>query len=87
MHELVNGESVKVVLKKVFNVYKLPYISFTPTFSICPEHGYIAGEEFTCPKCGKETLVYSRVVGFFRPIQNWNFGKKEEYNERREYVI
>jgi len=85
--ELVTKDSVKVVLKKVFESYKLPYISFTPTFSICEEHGYIAGEEFVCPQCGKETLVYSRVVGFFRPIQNWNFGKKSEYEERKEYEI
>lgn len=85
--ELVTKESIKVVLKKIFQVYRLPYISFTPTFSICETHGYLNGEQFKCPHCGKETLVYSRIVGFFRPIQNWNAGKKQEFIERKTYKI
>lgn len=80
-------EIAKKTLKKMFTNYKLPYVSFTPSFSICTEHGYLPGEQFTCPKCGKETEVYSRVVGYIRPIKNFNKGKKEEYNERKKYVI
>ena len=77
----------KAVLQKAFTKYKLPYISLTPTFSICPEHGYVAGEHFNCPTCGKEAEVWSRVVGYLRPVQNYHRGKKEEYMERKKYVI
>jgi ribonucleoside-triphosphate reductase len=77
----------KAVLQKAFTNYKLPYISLTPTFSICPEHGYVAGEHFNCPTCGKEAEVWSRVVGYLRPVQNYHRGKKEEYMERKKYVI
>ena len=80
-------EVCKKMIKKIFTVSKMPYISMTPTFSVCNEHGYIAGEHFTCPQCGAETEVYSRVVGYLRPIQNYNKGKKEEYRERVKYVI
>ena len=80
-------EIAKTVLKKAFTQYKLPYLSFTPTFSVCQDHGYIAGEHFTCPECGKEAEVWSRVVGYLRPVQNYNKGKKEEYAERVKYVI
>ncbi|MEG1143361.1 MAG: ribonucleoside triphosphate reductase [Bacilli bacterium] len=80
-------ETTKKLLKKIFTKYKLPYISFTPSFSICSEHGYLNGEQFTCPTCGKDTEVYSRVVGYLRPIQNFNKGKKEEFKDRKKYVI
>ena len=80
-------EVCKKMIKKIFTVSKMPYISMTPTFSVCNEHGYIAGEHFTCPQCGAETEVYSRVVGYLRPVQNYNKGKKEEYRERVKYVI
>ncbi len=80
-------ETTKKTLKKIFTNYQLPYISFTPSFSICEEHGYLNGEQFTCPKCGKDTEVYSRVVGYIRPVQNFNKGKKEEYKQRKKYVI
>ena len=62
-------------------------MSITPTFSICHEHGYIAGEHFKCPDCGKDTEVYSRVVGYYRPIQNWNDGKQQEYKERIQFNL
>jgi ribonucleoside-triphosphate reductase len=62
-------------------------MSITPTFSICPEHGYISGEHFKCPICGKDTEVYSRVVGYYRPVQAWNKGKQKEYSERQQYVV
>ncbi|NLT18890.1 MAG: ribonucleoside triphosphate reductase [Clostridiales bacterium] len=80
-------EVAKKLIKKIFETSKMPYISLTPTFSVCNEHGYIAGEHFTCPTCGKNTEVYSRVVGYLRPVQNYNEGKKEEYAERVKFVI
>lgn len=80
-------EVAKSIIKKAFNLYKMPYISITPTFSICPEHGYIGGEYYECPTCKKETEVWSRVVGYLRPVQNYNKGKKLEYKERKKFVI
>ncbi len=80
-------QTTKSLIKKVFTKYKLPYISITPTFSICPEHGYISGEHFTCPTCEKPAEVYTRVVGYLRPVQNFNTGKKQEYKDRVKYVI
>lgn len=80
-------EVCKELIKSVFAKYKMPYISITPTFSICQDHGYIAGEHFTCPDCGKDTEVWSRVVGYLRPVQNYNPGKKEEYMLRKKFVI
>ena len=77
----------KALIKKVFTKYKLPYISITPTFSVCPEHGYISGEHFKCPTCGRPAEVYTRVVGYLRPVQNFNKGKKAEYDDRVKYVI
>ncbi len=80
-------ETAKALIRKVFTNYKLPYLSLTPTFSICPQHGYIEGEHFTCPECGGEAEVWSRVVGYLRPVQNFHKGKKQEYAERVKYVI
>ena len=80
-------EVCKELIKNIFDKYKMPYISITPTFSICQEHGYIAGEHFTCPECGKDAEVWSRVVGYLRPVQNYNPGKKEEYMLRKKFVI
>ena len=80
-------EVVKDMIQKIFTNYKLPYISFTPTFSVCRDHGYITGEHFHCPECGKETEVYSRVVGYIRAVQNYNDSKQEEYMDRRKYSI
>lgn len=80
-------EVCKSLIKKVFTMSKIPYISMTPTFSVCEEHGYIAGEHFTCPECGKETEVWSRVTGYLRPVKNFNKGKKAEYFDRKKYVI
>ena len=65
----------------------MPYISLTPTFSICKDHGYIAGEHFECPECKQKTEVWSRVVGYLRPINNYNAGKKEEYLRRTKFCI
>jgi len=85
---LPNGEAAKNLVKRVFTQYKLPYLTLTPTFSICPNHGYIDGEHFKCPKCviDQPCEVYSRVVGYLRPVQQWNNGKKQEFEERKEYI-
>ena len=83
--KMSSGEACKNLVKKIAENTRLPYFSITPTFSICKEHGYIAGEKPICPKCGKETEVYSRIVGYFRPIKNWNSGKQEEFKDRLEF--
>jgi len=84
-----NVEAVKNLIKTVFTKFHLPYITITPTFSVCPTHGYLAGEHFTCPKCvvKQPCEVYSRVVGYLRPVQQWHKGKQEEYKERVEFVL
>ncbi|NMC87977.1 MAG: ribonucleoside triphosphate reductase [Candidatus Moranbacteria bacterium] len=80
---------VKKLVKKIAENYSLPYFTLSPTFSICPVHGYLAGEHHVCPKCVVEqkTEVYSRVVGYIRPIQQWNKGKQAEFKDRNEFVI
>lgn len=85
--EIKDTTAAKALIKKIFTKYKLPYISLTPTFSVCNDHGYISGEHFNCPECGEEAEVWSRVVGYLRPVQNYNTGKREEYTERKKYVI
>lgn len=77
------------LVKKVFEKFRLPYITLTPTFSICPSHGYLAGEHFECPKCiiKQPCEVYSRVVGYLRPVQQWHVGKQQEFSERKEFKI
>lgn len=87
--EISDIEAVKSLVKKVFRKFSLPYLTLTPTFSVCPQHGYIAGEHFTCPKCLVEQPceVYSRVVGYIRPIQQWNVGKREEYDNRKVFKL
>jgi len=85
--KLDDVEAVKNLIQKIFNHYRMPYISITPTFSICPAHGYLAGEHWQCPTCGKQTEVWSRVVGFLRPVANYNAGKRQEYMERKKYRL
>ncbi len=86
--ERVNDiESIKVLVKRIAENYHLPYFTLTPTFSICPEHGYIHGEQHTCQKCGNECEVYSRVVGYIRPIEQWNKGKQAEFHDRLEFKV
>ena len=75
------------LVRKIANNYKLPYYNLSPTYSVCRNHGYIAGEEFKCPDCGSATEVYSRITGYYRPVQNWNDGKAQEYKERKVYNI
>ncbi|ADO44618.1 anaerobic ribonucleoside-triphosphate reductase [Hydrogenobacter thermophilus TK-6] len=87
LQESPNELAVANFVKKVLELYPVPYITITPTFSVCEDHGYIRGEHFTCPECGKPAEVYSRVVGYYRPVQRWNRGKQEEFKDRLEYVI
>ena len=84
-----NPETVKNLIKKIFTKFHLPYFTITPTFSICPHHGYIAGEHFTCPKCTIEQPceVYTRVVGYLRPVNQFNLGKQREFQERKTFKI
>lgn len=80
-------ETMKNLVKKICNNYKLPYFTFSPTFSVCSEHGYLNGEHFECPQCGASCEVYSRVVGYIRPVQQWNKGKRKEFKDRQEFKI
>ena len=82
-----NLEVMKNLVKKICTNYHLPYFTFSPTFSTCSSHGYLAGEHFTCPKCGDECEVYTRVVGFIRPVKQWNEGKTAEYHKRVTFNI
>lgn len=85
--KLPTWQSAANLVRKIAENYELPYYTLSPTYSICREHGYIAGEHFTCPDCGKNTEVYSRITGYYRPVQNWNDGKKQEYQDRKTYEI
>jgi len=80
-------EIVKDILRKVTTNYRLPYFTITPTFSICPEHKYLPGEVPECPYCGARTEIWTRVVGYHRPVQSWNDGKQEEFKDRKEFAV
>jgi ribonucleoside-triphosphate reductase (formate) len=86
---ILDIETTKKLVKKIAETYSLPYFTLTPTFSICPVHGYLIGEHPTCPKCviEQKTEVYSRVVGYIRPVEQWNKGKQEEFKNRKEFVV
>ncbi len=75
------------LVRKIAENYKLPYYTLSPTYSVCKDHGYIPGEKFECPECGGKTEVYSRITGYYRPVQNWNDGKSQEYKDRKVYNI
>ena len=85
--KLPTWKSAANLVRKIAENYKLPYYTMSPTYSVCTEHGYINGEVYTCPKCGKTTEVYSRITGYYRPVQAWNDGKSQEFKERRTYNI
>ncbi len=85
--KLPDWKAAANLVKKISDNYKLPYYTLSPTYSICPDHGYITGEAYTCPKCGKKTEVWSRITGYYRPVQNWNDGKVQEFKARKEYKV
>ncbi len=82
---LENWQAAAKLVKTISDNYRLPYYTMSPTYSVCPEHGYISGEHFHCPICGKEAEVYSRITGYYRPVKNWNEGKVQEFKQRQEY--
>lgn len=85
--KLPSWKSAANLVRKIAENYKLPYYTMSPTYSVCAEHGYLDGEQFICPHCGKKTEVYSRITGYYRPIQNWNDGKAQEFKDRKVYEI
>ena len=85
--KLPDWQAAAKLVKTIAENYRLPYYTLSPTYSICKEHGYLAGEQKECPHCGKVTEVYSRITGYYRPVQNWNDGKLQEYKNRTEYDI
>jgi len=82
---MLDGGAAKMLVKKIAYNTKLPYFSITPTFSVCRTHGYMKGEVYKCPTCGEDNEVFSRIVGYFRPLKNWNAGKAEEFKDRLEF--
>ncbi|MBO5927625.1 MAG: ribonucleoside triphosphate reductase [Clostridia bacterium] len=85
--KLPDWKAAASLVKKIAQNYKLPYYTMSPTYAVCADHGYIAGEQYTCPICGRTTEVYSRITGYYRPVQNWNDGKREEFGARKVYNI
>ncbi|MFZ3047786.1 MAG: anaerobic ribonucleoside-triphosphate reductase, partial [Desulfatirhabdiaceae bacterium] len=85
--QITDIEAIKNLIHKISSKFRLPYFTLTPTFSVCPSHGYIAGEQEICSVCDRETEVYSRVVGYLRPIKQWNNGKQAEYSIRKTFRL
>ena len=85
--KLPDWKAAANLVRKIAENYKLPYYTMSPTYSVCKDHGYLTGEQFTCPICGQKTEVNSRITGYYRPIQNWNDGKAQEYKDRKVYNI
>ena len=85
--KLPNWKAAANLVRKIAENYKLPYYTMSPTYSVCADHGYLSGEQYTCPICGKKTEVYSRITGYYRPVQNWNDGKAQEFKDRKVYNI
>ena len=85
--KLPDWKAAASLVRKIAENYKLPYYTLSPTYSVCADHGYLAGEVYTCPHCGKPTEVYSRITGYYRPVQNWNDGKAQEFKDRKVYEI
>jgi ribonucleoside-triphosphate reductase len=82
-----DSSAVKGLIRKVVNGFRLPYLTLSPTFSVCPSHGYLRGEQERCSICNKETEVYSRVVGYLRPVKQWNNGKQAEFSVRKTFKV
>ncbi len=85
--KLPDWKAAAALVRKIAENYKLPYYTLSPTYSVCKDHGYLAGEQFACPKCGGRTEVYSRITGYYRPVQNWNDGKAQEFKDRKVYDV
>ena len=85
--KLPDWRAAAALVRKIAENYELPYYTLSPTYSVCADHGYLAGEQFTCPICGRKTEVYSRITGYYRPVQNWNDGKSQEYQDRKTYQV
>ena len=85
--KLPDWKAAATLVRKIAENHELPYYTMSPTYSVCADHGYIAGEEYVCPICGKKTEVYSRITGYYRPVQNWNDGKSQEYKDRKTYKV
>ena len=85
--KLPSWEAAANLVRKIAENYKLPYYTLSPTYSVCKNHGYLNGEQFTCPECGETAEVYSRITGYYRPVESWNVGKAQEDKQRREYDI
>ena len=85
--KLENWKVTMNLVRKISENFRLPYYTISPTYSVCPTHGYITGEQYTCPECGKTTEVYSRITGYYRPVANWNNGKTQEFKQRKTYDL
>ena len=85
--KLPDWKAAANLVRKIAENYELPYYTLSPTYSVCKDHGYISGEQFTCPICGNKTEVYSRITGYYRPVQNWNDGKTQEFKDRKLYDL
>ncbi len=85
--KLPDWQAAAKLVKTIAENYKLPYYTLSPTYSICKDHGYLSGEQYTCPHCGQNAEVYSRITGYYRPVQNWNEGKSQEYKNRKVYEM
>ncbi|MBO4211385.1 MAG: ribonucleoside triphosphate reductase, partial [Oscillospiraceae bacterium] len=85
--KLPDWKAAANLVRKIAENYKLPYYTLSPTYSVCSEHGYLVGEQYICPHCGKKTEVYSRITGYYRPVQNWNDGKAQEFKDRKVYDV
>ncbi len=85
--KLPDWKAAAALVRKIAENYKLPYYTMSPTYSICRDHGYLVGEQYLCPHCGQKTEVYSRITGYYRPVQNWNDGKAQEFKDRKVYNI
>ena len=85
--KLPDWQAAATLVRKIAENYKLPYYTMSPTYSVCKNHGYLTGEQYTCPHCGEKTEVYSRITGYYRPVQNWNDGKTQEFKDRKVYDI
>ena len=83
--KLPDWKAAAKIVRTIAENYKLPYYTISPTYSICKTHGYLSGEHFVCPECGNKAEVYSRITGYYRPVQHWNDGKTQEYKDRQEY--